>query len=235
MIESIPKDELAKYMNQVDLYNLVLLNKLLKQRYQPYLNKIKAFFSTRANCLSIYGYVDDNYKYEAAYTYRNGSTDLIEPGKYTITLYEGAVLIAIKIMNEISVKVGDIIKFRNLENIKSAKDATDYSVFDYFRYVIFFVSDDKSISVCYQNNAIFSISINDYSIYHWIDLLKSFILDIPYIIQSHSENYIEIDAGDFYYSIAYDNTKSARMIAGRKGHNPSPILKYSENRCFLLP
>ena len=52
-MEVIPRDELVQYLNQYELYNLILVNKYLFSSYKTYLSNLKKWLDKRARYLNI--------------------------------------------------------------------------------------------------------------------------------------------------------------------------------------
>ena len=223
-LEMIPSAELSKYLNQVDLGNLTLTNKSINQIYQPYMNQIKDFFSTRASCLSIYLNRGDTH-YEILYTYKNLSIDLIPPKNIIINVIDREIDIINYVITSIKIlKNGDIIKFRNVHMFDKP---IDYDKLDKIPYYSHIFSDSLVSNRDLHQYGMNAIHPKNQSIYHWCGLLNYFLLVSPYIIQSNANGYIEIDAGKFYYRVCFNDN-------GLLSNEPL-FVTYENGKCITSP
>ena len=227
---TIPHKELAKYLNQIDLYNLILVNKILFQNYQSYLDKIKTFCSTRANCLSIYDFLNDNYEYHVVYNFRNGTTDLIPPEEISLKYYESDLQTITHVMKKVPLKEGDLIKFRAVKNVISKNKSFGFEGLDKYNYSSYMLLNGSLVIIPYTIfGYTFCISKASCSIYHWIDLFRILLIKIPYVVQSHADKYIEIDSGDFYYRV-----KCIGILPKEKDYLDNElIVRYRGEKCSI--
>jgi len=221
-LESIPPTELAKYLNQIDMRNLSLINKQLNQYYKSCLEEIKKYISTRANRLSIYFINENNNSEYIVYYFHQTMTgkdlvNLILPRKFKVQnknlIYmagERALFrdIALFLAKKVKIKEGDIIEIIEDVSIISNTLIFDNSftyIYEYTKGQLIKIGDN------HVNLQPAKILLETYSIYHWSWSLNYVLYSVPnmYTFFDNDGNviYVEINTGKFLFRVNCKKTK----------------------------
>jgi len=204
-MENIPISELVRYLNQVDIFNFVLINKNIHQLYQPYLNEFKAFYSTKANRLLIYV----SYKpliYSVSYFFNQGFEFHKMGDHFT---YERKFESQIEAISKIIDQIIPMVPIKDGDFVKCFSDIFGGTAEDPLLFTSYLYKTDKIKAVQNISNwgTTYEIYTKDYSIHHWSNVFNVIMfhssLMVPYFESPNKLLYVEIDFGKYRLRINY--------------------------------
>ena len=210
--ELIPLMEIVRLLNQIDLKNLVLVDKKINSLFFPYLQKFKEYMSTRASCLSIY-ITEDFSEYMIRYNFKaligEDTVDLIQPGKFMAEKEERDRNIPSRLITnlipDIPIKNGDIVKVLTNPAAFHFKKNFDYGLILENEFCLNYIFLDDDI-IYLSGEGIgekeFAPLLWEYSIYHWCWLFPylEILMRLPINLYFDKEGdpiYLEMDSGKF--------------------------------------
>jgi len=247
-LEIIPPGEISVYLNQVDLFSLILINKKMYCLYKSYLDGIKRFSSQRANILSIA--ISFNETTSIAYMNHRHNEKIIEYSchlnlhipnienlKVIVKLLE---YIKDKCTQKIILESGDIIRVQLLNDSYNANNfliLNDYHTREFQKYITY---SDKLLPFCNLNISKVDLHRATLPLYpfpptFWFSGMTfySYLVPISKIILNEKINeYVEILYDKFRYRINICPSPIPGFV--NKNIDTSVYLEFTKMNCYPL-
>ena len=232
LFDNIPLSEITRHLNQVDLFNLILVNKKFKLLFWPCLEEIKKYISSRASILFID--IEAYKKEERVVTYHfytdkklNGRNPQI--GSLIVDSKYGFYDFLDLILPNISINDWDLIirkenTYRFISNKKECIVSNEWAHF--------YLNGTASKSI-YQgfNGYEINVPLHKYSLYHWSEILEVVafhdLSNIRFIYSKNELIYIEVNTGRFFFRMNCESINSSLL------YNPTFKAKFNNNKCSL--